>query len=363
MEKFARCELRLYRMEILSDLRVGAGEGSEELPATDLLQKKQHRFIRNAEGKLEELPEPVPYIPGESLYGAIRACIESFHRNTNLNDCYNNASDTKKEEIKAKFEALYSNEKFDPAKTYKIYKEVCNPLDEKDKCESLDEKDGKKSTKKDFLKSIDREIPCPVCKVYGYGGAGGHIGRLSITPAYPAKSILEKNILQDHTNISIDRITGTAAEGNLRDSETIIPGSYLYFFVKFNNVEADVIKNMFEPAIEYLSSVGSIGSGKTKGRGMINIEQVFVLELNQKLFKENDEFQKIKDYKNVEAFKESDKLPYYKLATDLPYYQRGEIYTCLFPPKYMYLSLDKEITGVTVLYPADAKGHKKGSGT
>ena len=284
-------EVRLYRLTTRSHLRVGAGEGSADVAVENPLI----RALIFREGK----DERVPYIPGSSLHGVVRAWVEKALRSgqqplteTELRarvasldpDVRGNWLDAAKQEV-----AAFLGRDPDDAEVYNhfhVYTDphVCNPLSDLDKCERIAERESSaREWKKAWWTAIDRQLPCAVCSIFGYMGQRG---RVKFTHAWPET---EKVPLDVITRVAINRLTGAADEGKLFDLEAIPPGVTFEFYTVLENMN-DTQKAHFEMGIRALSlQLASIGAHGTVGFGMVDIERVFTANLTPQVFAQDVE--------------------------------------------------------------------------
>ena len=79
--------------------------------------------------------------------------------------------------------------------------------------------------------------PCPVCQTYGAPGLQSYI---AVTDAYPTSEPL----LFSRRHIAIDRLTGASAQGKLYDQEYVAPGAKFTFFLISSGVNQNHVDNM-----------------------------------------------------------------------------------------------------------------------
>ncbi len=277
-------EVRLYRVETKSHLRIGAGEGATDVAAAGL------PLIRALvlEGEDEKR---VPYLPGSSLHGVIRSWVEKALRSQDKpktrdelrevappeSEAYEQAAD----EFKA-FLGRKPDDKISEDTVYQhweVYPRVCNPLLDVDKCERVSgrESEGRR-WKADFLDAIERPAPCDVCRIFGYMGQRG---RVKISHAFPAKEKVPVDII---TRVAINRLTGAADEGKLFDLEAIPPGCVFYFFAILENMDT-AHKEAFEMGIRAINlQLAALGAHSTVGFGMVEVTQVLMADIRPDIF-------------------------------------------------------------------------------
>lgn len=300
-------EVRLYRVETKSHLRIGAGEGSAELAAAEL------PLIRALvlEGANEKR---VLYLPGSSLHGVIRSWVEKALRSSQeplaperLREIAPPGSEAFEQaatEVKA-FLGRQPDEEIPPEEVYarwEVYQDVCNPLLDVDKCERISgrESEGQR-WKVPFWDKVGRSVPCHVCRIFGYMGQRG---RVKISHAFPAREKVPVDII---TRVAINRLTGAADEGKLFDLEAIPPGCVFYFFTVLENLDAEQ-KEAFEMGIRALNlQLAGLGAHSTVGFGMVEVTQVLAAEVQPAIFGEKVE-------EMIPAILDSDE---FKLGVDL----------------------------------------------
>lgn len=284
-------EVRLYKLTTRSHLRVGAGEGSADVAVENPLIRA---LIYRDDGE-----QRVPYIPGSSLHGVVRAWVEKALRSsqeplarermealiaTMEEDDQENLLENARSEVatflgkeEATNEELYAH--------WQVYinPHVCNPLSNVDKCERITDRESQtRRWKVAWWDRLGRELPCAVCRIFGYMGQRG---RIKVTPAWPSGSI-EAVPIDIITRVAINRLTGAADEGKLFDLEAIPPGVEFYFFVVLENM--DGYKEHFEKGIRALNlQLASIGAHSTVGFGMVDVERIFTAAIERKVFEED----------------------------------------------------------------------------
>jgi CRISPR/Cas system CSM-associated protein Csm3 (group 7 of RAMP superfamily) len=294
LARLSDLEVRLYKLTTRSHLRVGAGEGSADVAVENPLIRAL--IYHNGD------EQRVPYIPGSSLHGVIRAWVEKALRSGQeplsaeqikehlaalkeedetahdnlLDNVRQEVADflgKEKDDVKAQDDALYEH--------WKVYTNphVCDPLSDVDKCERIALSQGETHWKVEWWKQIGRELPCAVCRIFGYMGQRG---RIKVTPAWPSASI-ESVPIDVITRVAINRLTGAADEGKLFDLEAIPPGVDFYFFVVLENMNG--YKNHFEKGIRALNlQLANVGAHSTVGFGMVDIERVFNTTIKPAVF-------------------------------------------------------------------------------
>jgi CRISPR/Cas system CSM-associated protein Csm3 (group 7 of RAMP superfamily) len=282
-------ELRLYRVETKSHLRIGAGEGAAELAAAELPLIRALVLEGNDEKR-------VPYLPGSSLHGVIRSWVEKALRSReeplNADELHTKAPPDSRafqeaaKEIKA-FLGRQPEDEISEEEVYRhweVYTHVCNPLLDVDKCERISgrETEGRR-WKADFLEAIGRPAPCEVCSIFGYMGQRG---RVKISHAFPATGDVPVDII---TRVAINRLTGAADEGKLFDLEAIPPGCVFYFFAVLENMEPEQ-KRQFDMGVRALNlQLAGLGAHSTVGFGMVEVTRMFAVDIQPGIFEENVE--------------------------------------------------------------------------
>jgi len=284
LARLTNLEVRLYRLETKSHLRIGAGEGSADLAAADLP-------IIRALLVTEAGEKRVPYIPASSLHGVIRAWVEKAKRSRTtalpaaqlrqLAPPGGEAFKQAEAEVKA-FLGLRPEDPLQEADVYEhwqVYSTVCNPLLDVDKCERISGRESEsRRWKVNFLQAAGRTTPCEVCQVFGYMGQRG---RVKISNAFPATEQTPVDII---TRVAINRLTGAADEGKLFNLEAIPPGCVFYFFVIMENMSA-AHKQDFEFGIRAINlQLASLGAHSTVGFGMVELAQVLTADIKPAIF-------------------------------------------------------------------------------
>jgi CRISPR/Cas system CSM-associated protein Csm3 (group 7 of RAMP superfamily) len=286
LARLENLEVRLYKVETKSHLRIGAGEGSAELAAAELPLIRA-LILENGEEKR------VPYLPGSSLHGVIRAWVEkalrsraqplSAERLAQIAPADSEAFQQAERDVKA-FLGLRPEDPLDPARVYahwQVFPRVCNPLLDVDKCERISgrESEGRR-WKVGLWQGIGRPVPCDVCAIFGYMGQRG---RVKISHAFPATEKVPVDII---TRVAINRLTGAADEGKLFDLEAIPPGVVFYFFAILENMDAEQ-KQAFEMGIRALNlQLAALGAHSTVGFGMVEVTRVFTADVQPAIFEQ-----------------------------------------------------------------------------
>lgn len=283
-------EVRLYKLTTRSHLRVGAGEGAADVAV-------ENPIIRALVLKDEGQEERVPYIPGSSLHGVVRAWVEKALRSgqepltreemeariTGMDE-----TDRKNllEEARKEVAAFLNKDAKDVSDDelyahWKVYTNphVCDPLSEVDKCERITDRDSQtRRWKVAWWEALERSVPCTVCRIFGYMGMRG---RVKFAHAWPAT---EQPPLDVITRVAINRLTGAADEGKLFDLEAIPPGVVFHFFTVLENMtpgqKADLDKGIRALNLQ-LAGVGAHG---TVGFGMVDVEPVFAARISPRVF-------------------------------------------------------------------------------
>lgn len=291
-------EIRLYRLETKSHLRIGAGEGSVDISAAEnpLIRALVYEE-RTRDGVKEVLEKRVPYVPGSSLHGVIRAWTEKVLRSqsqpltademaSKLATGFDNLKNQARQEVGDLLgKTLPEGDDSELFKHWQVYPNVCDPLMRVDQCERIspDETAGWKGEKARWWAVIPRPMPCEVCRIYGYTGQRG---RVKVSHAFPTSEQLPVDII---TRVAINRITGAADEGKLFDLEAIPPGAVFYFFVVMENMSPDQ-KAAFEKGVRALNlQLAGLGAHSTIGFGMVQVAKVYAARLERSIFDVNVE--------------------------------------------------------------------------
>lgn len=294
LAKLENLEVRLYRLTTRSHLRVGAGEGAADVAVENPLIRAL--IFRNGQG------ERVPYIPGSSLHGVIRAWVEKALRSgqTPLTgealQALIGMDEAKREswqknwleEAGSEVTAYLGREPQDSEvyEHFHVYTDphVCNPLSDLDKCERIAERESSaREWKKAWWMAIGRQLPCAVCGIFGYMGQRG---RVKFTHAWPEQETLPLDVI---TRVAINRLTGAADEGKLFDLEAIPPGVTFEFYTVLENMSKEQ-KNHFEMGLRALNlQLAGIGAHGTVGFGMVDVARVFTATLQPDVFKQDVE--------------------------------------------------------------------------
>jgi CRISPR/Cas system CSM-associated protein Csm3 (group 7 of RAMP superfamily) len=308
-------EVRLYKLTTRSHLRVGAGEGSADVAVENPII----RALIYHDGDEQR----VPYIPGSSLHGVIRAWVEKALRSGQeplteeelrkhlnvLKEKDGTAHDNLLDNVDQEVAAFLGKEKVTEEERYahwKVYTapHVCDPLSDVDKCERItDSENSPLRWKVAWWNEIGRDLPCTVCRIFGYMGQRG---RIKVTPAWPTMAQVPIDVI---TRVAINRLTGAADEGKLFDLEAIPPGVDFYFFIVLENM--DGYKEHFVKGIRALNlQLAGVGAHSTVGFGMVDVERVFTATIKREVFDEKVEeaIQTILR-KKVETAVDLEKLP------------------------------------------------------
>lgn len=284
-------EVRLYKLTTRSHLRVGAGEGAADVAV-------ENPIIRALVFKGEGQEERVPYIPGSSLHGVVRAWVEKALRSgqeplsreemeARIAEMEEEADrDNLLQEARKEVAAFLNKEagKVDDEELYQhwhVYTapHVCDPLSEVDKCERITDRESQaRRWKVAWWEALGRSVPCTTCRIFGYMGMRG---RVKFAHAWPAT---EKPPLDVITRVAINRLTGAADEGKLFDLEAIPPGVVFHFFTVLENM-TERQKADFEKGIRALNlQLAGVGAHGTVGFGMVDVEPVLTATIDPKVF-------------------------------------------------------------------------------
>ncbi|RMH01709.1 MAG: hypothetical protein D6706_01490 [Chloroflexi bacterium] len=282
-------EVRLYKLTTRSHLRVGAGEGTADVAT-------ENPIIRALILEQNGAEKRVPYIPGSSMHGVVRAWVEKVLRSgqsplsrdeleTRLGEMeqsnQKNLRDMVKREV-AEFlgigvETVTEENLFEHWRVY-TNPHVCDPLSDVDKCERITIQEGQPIPwKANWWQVIGRQPPCEVCRIFGYMGQRG---RVKFSHAWPTTDQPPLDVI---TRVAINRLTGAADEGKLFDLEAIPPGVSFHFFVVMENMNGD--KEKFDLGFKALSlQFAGLGAHSTVGFGMVDVGQVFRVQIDPKIF-------------------------------------------------------------------------------
>lgn len=302
LSRLENLEVRLYKLTTRSHVRVGAGEGTADV-ATD------NPIIRALlmEG---ESDRRVPYLPGSSLHGVIRAWAEKALRSSQepltgeaLQACVDSLDQTPGgtllDKIKAEYKDSFGNEP-EPEQLYQAWRvytapHVCNPLSDVDKCERvlLTSDQGEANRWKinwwqaldqyNTAQNLNHKVmpPCAVCRIFGYMGQRG---RVKFSHAWPTTEAVLLDVI---TRVAINRLTGAADEGKLFDLEAIPPGVSFHFFTVMENMN-QTDKDRFEMGLRALNlQLAGVGAHSTVGFGAVDVEREFRVTLNPGLFSQD----------------------------------------------------------------------------
>lgn len=280
-------EVRLYRLVTRSHLRIGAGDGTADISAAD------NPIIRALVYKEGE-ERRVPYLPGSSLHGVIRAWVEKALRSSRQpvdaqvihNQLQDNAgfAAAVRKELGAFLGSAVDAEVTDAVvlDNWQAYADVCNPLSLTDQCERIYQRDLEtRAWKLKYYGALGRETPCKVCDIFGYVGQRG---RVKVTNAFPSAEHGDNIPVDVITRVAINRLTGAADEGKLFDMEAIPPGVSFYFFVVMENM-SDGQKAAFDKGIRAMSlQLAGLGAHSTIGFGMVDVAQVLGAKIQTSMF-------------------------------------------------------------------------------
>lgn len=298
LSRLTDLEVRLYKLTTRSHLRVGAGEGSADVAV-------ENPIIRALIFTGDEVGKRVPYIPGSSLHGVVRAWVEKALRSNAQQTLTGDALKARLEEMekdihdnlldKARKEvsdflghAATDAEVFAHWRVY-LQPHVCNPLSDIDKCEHIALQPNQPLDPKiAWWQALKVAPPCDVCRIFGYMGQRG---RVKLTHAWPT---VEKLPLDVITRVAINRLTGAADEGKLFDLEAIPPGVSFHFFVVMENMKDEdnhaKMKDHFEMGIKALNlQLAGLGAHSTVGFGMVDVQPVFKAAISPKVFERDVE--------------------------------------------------------------------------
>jgi CRISPR/Cas system CSM-associated protein Csm3 (group 7 of RAMP superfamily) len=298
LSRLTDLEVRLYRLTTRSHLRVGAGEGTADVAV-------ENPIIRALIFDDKKGEKRVPYVPGSSLHGVVRAWVEKALRSgqeplagpnlkakieamPNADDRQNLAANVRKEIEEFLGRGLRSDDELYEHWQVFTSPHVCNPLSDVDKCERISLREGEgRAWKIAWWQALEVAPPCEVCRIFGYMGQRG---RVKFTHAWPTTEQLPLDVI---TRVAINRLTGAADEGKLFDLEAIPPGVSFHFFVVMENMEGD--KEHFDLGLKALNlQLANLGAHSTVGFGMVDVEQEFRASLSPRLFERNVEAEFIK---------------------------------------------------------------------
>lgn len=285
-------EVRLYRLQTKSHLRIGAGEGTADVSAAEnpIIRALIYR-------EDEEKPVRVPYLPGSSLHGVMRAWVEKALRSREeplsreqvsaLFDEEQGVAQLR-ENVAGELAAFLGKENGSDVtddelvRYWQVYAEVCNPLWNSDQCERISRRDWEKRRwKQEYVERIGRDVPCRACSIFGYAGQRG---RVKVTPAFPAAPLADALPVDIITRVAINRLTGAADEGKLFDLEAIPPGVDFYFFVVMENMTHEQ-KQDFQKGIRAMNlQLAGVGAHGTIGFGMVDVSEVYRAKLEPSIF-------------------------------------------------------------------------------
>jgi CRISPR/Cas system CSM-associated protein Csm3 (group 7 of RAMP superfamily) len=284
-------EVRLYKLTTRSHLRVGAGEGAADVAV-------ENPIIRALIFRGEGAEDRVPYIPGSSLHGVVRAWVEKALRSgqepltreemerrlAGMDEAdRKNLLEAARKEVAAFLnkDKLTEDEDVELYHHWRVYTtpHVCDPLSDVDKCERITDRESQaRSWKVAWWAAIGRQPPCTTCRIFGYMGQRG---RVKFTHAWPTTEEVPLDII---TRVAINRLTGAADEGKLFDLEAIPPGVPFYFFTVLENM-TDGQKTDFQKGVRALNlQLAGVGAHSTVGFGMVDVERVFTATISRDVF-------------------------------------------------------------------------------
>jgi len=284
-------EVRLYALTTRSHLRVGAGEGTADVAVENPII----RALILKEGGKEER---VPYIPGSSLHGVVRAWVEKALRSgqeplsrqemetriAGMEEAdRKNLLDAARKEVAAFLNkgTLTPNDDDELYAHWKVYAtpHVCDPLSEVDKCERITDRESQaRKWKVAWWATLERPVPCTVCRIFGYMGQRG---RAKFTHAWPTT---EQPPLDVITRVAINRLTGAADEGKLFDLEAIPPGVTFHFFTILENLEPGQKADLEKGVRAINLQLAGVGAHSTVGFGMVDVKRVFTATISPHVF-------------------------------------------------------------------------------
>jgi len=199
---FEKLEERLVfqgELEAITPLHIGSGKPEVEIGEVDM------PILRD--------PRGIPYIPGSSLKGRVRAEAERIARSMGM--------------------------------------PVCNPPDVKNMCGSL------KSDVKEF---------CIACRIFGTAGKISVASKVKFRDAYPKTKVEQ---VLERTGIAIDREKGTVARGALYTIEAVPAGTVFGLEIVAENLTDEELKLL----LAALKSVedSALGGSSTRGFGKVKM--------------------------------------------------------------------------------------------
>jgi CRISPR/Cas system CSM-associated protein Csm3 (group 7 of RAMP superfamily) len=281
-------EVRSYTLTTRSHLRVGAGEGSADVAVENPIIRA---LVYSSDGNEDR----VPYLPGSSLHGVVRAWVEKALRSgqapldaaaLQAHMAVLQESDQKEllENVDREIADFLDKASLEEQERYAhwhVYTDphVCNPLSDVDKCERIIQREvNPRRWKLAWWEEIGRELPCDVCSIFGYMGQRG---RVKFTHAWPTVETVPLDII---TRVAINRLTGAADEGKLFDLEAIPPGVTFHFFTVLENL-TDEQKAHFDMGVRALNlQLAALGAHSTVGFGMVDLERDFTAKVKRTVF-------------------------------------------------------------------------------
>lgn len=237
-DKFVNKYIIKGSIKALTPLHIGTGENSFDPLQVD------STVIRDENGK--------PYIPGSSLKGALRSCIETLIKSG----------------INSKYEScLIVNE---PCISDKCIKEIREKIN-KDK--DINNKDYK------FAEKIYEKM-CDVCKIFG---SNYFASKIKIRDC---KLKQDMAYVERRDGICIDRETGTALDGRKYEFEQVAAGTEFEFYMSIDNLD-DEHEELLKYIINILKSGELIVGGKTSvGLGNIKLVEFETYKITNDTLKE-----------------------------------------------------------------------------
>lgn len=284
-------KVRLLKITTISHLLIGSGEGIEETLGVDKPMIRARVF---QDGNYV----PIPYLPASSFHGVVRSRVEDILRGLDnqaeLNRQSAKSGGSRRAGSLAEWKGDWEKEEGDEKPEERalkglperIYRSVCDPLNEKDRCEApRDEAKGKQV----LHKLLGRPTPCcHACSIFGYQG-----GRGLVRPTQAWPSLENEDIRMDIiTRVAINRITRSATPGLLFDMEAVPPGVVFYMFLLTTGLsshESDTEIPSQETLLRgALASLGmgldTLGAQSTVGFGNVEVREVFAESLKMSIY-------------------------------------------------------------------------------
>ena len=252
-----------------------------------LLNKSPLRVGRPSEGLgepldliVEKLPDGTPYIPGSSLKGTLRSLAERLARSEELPVCevftHRNSCHVAAWLLRKAHEHFLTGmyKYSDLIKSVKIQFEEVPLYPKLAELRSFEEA-------VDLLKS--KELPCPVCRLFGNTELASHIIVYDALPENGEPAIGYR------TRVAIDRLRRAARSGALFRYEYVEPGCKWRFRLKLYNLGLngnDSASRLFKSLIEYIKEFGlEVGSMKSVGLGLLELAEARAVVYEVKEFK------------------------------------------------------------------------------